>query len=214
VTENLPAVIGEHLSKAAKTRATNAIQNVHLAFFEKGGMRDTYEKLRDQQAGAGNHIYALAVYAAEQEKTLDKAARLFRDMCAYAEATYKQEYEVTNLEESLPVWKVYKSNILKGIRLKLSPAEYASEYELRKAVAEIERERPVKRIGHKAGIEELEEMLSTTSLRDTMRLLIARAIFSVENLKRGKSKEAQRVMQNAVEKLSALVDENQEGNDY
>jgi hypothetical protein len=65
---------------------------------------------------------------------------MFSALCAYAEDTFrarlKESGEPTSLKESIPVWAVFKSRILRGMRMGLNPAEFKNEFGMVKAVSE------------------------------------------------------------------------------
>jgi hypothetical protein len=135
-SKKLVPVQSDDLTPAAKRRASEAIHRVHELYYVRGGIRDTVDKLQDKQEEAGKVIYNMALYCAEALPKPAQQAGLFLGMCKYAERAYKEEFGVTNVAEALPAWRVYKSNILKGVRLGLDPREHKNEYSLRKAIAE------------------------------------------------------------------------------
>lgn len=196
------------LTRAAKSRAARAIEDVHLAYYEKGGIRDLENKLGEQRGAAARHIFALAIYASEHAETLDEAIAQFQALCAYAEARYKQEHDVVNLKEALPTWAVFKSNILRGMReYGLDPIEYRSEGAFRVAMQ--------KAMGPKAlpppEKASIEKALESTVTYDPVRRLLAQIIFECEALKRSKHKDAEQVLREAMDKLAALVDQRKVG---
>lgn len=205
------------LTRAAKQRALRAIENVHLAFYEKGGIRDTLATLNDQQEKVSEHIFGLAVYAAKQALNPADARELFTNMCEYAEDHYKKEHSVDNLADALPVWRVYKSNILRGVKLGLKPPEYDSEYEFRKAAMEKVRgslpgpkAEPIERKPAAAPgpvqLDEIEQWLGSTGVHDQLRTLLAQVILSVEFIKRGSLPKAEAALRRLVDELAPSVD--------
>src|SRR5438045_6365211 len=82
-TTNLPAV---ELKQPAKRIATQAIEAVHAAYYEKGGIRDRMTEMQEQVDSAAKHVYSIAVFAVKQHSD-DAAAAvdLYAAMCAYAE---------------------------------------------------------------------------------------------------------------------------------
>src|SRR5690606_14490578 len=116
----------ESLTSQAKRRAALAIENT----------RKAYEELEAVEQKCSSYIFGLAQFAAETCPKKKQPAELFGALCAYAEVQYKERFNVVNLKEALPVWSVYKSNILAGMRLGLNPKDYSSEWELRKATAD------------------------------------------------------------------------------
>src|SRR5688572_17697257 len=121
------------LTRGAKIRAVRAIESVHTTYDEKDGLRELIAKAETKQVVISTHVHGLAVFAVRQEKDVERGTALFLAMCTYAEEAYKTKHEVTDLEKAIPVWKVYKSNILAAMRLGLNPAEFEGEYALRKA---------------------------------------------------------------------------------
>src|SRR5262245_60766014 len=110
------------LSGAQKRIASRAIEDTHLAYYEKGGLRDTLEKARVQSEGVSSHIYSLARYAAKTAPSLEQARVLFGALCRHAEDAYKTVHEIENIkdpEKGLPVWPVFKSNIAGAMSLEL-----------------------------------------------------------------------------------------------
>jgi hypothetical protein len=206
----------EKLTRAAKARAAKAIESVHIAYYEKGGIRDLEEKISGHRGAAAKHIFALAIYASENAKTRAEAIALFLGMCAYAEAQYKAEHEITNLKDpvaGLPTWAVFKSNILRGIReFELDPCEYRSEGAFRVAMQKKELAAlpspvsalPVAARGPKA--ERIAKALQNTELHDTIRLLISQLIFECEVLRISKRAEAEAILKEAMDKLQPYID--------
>ncbi len=205
------------LSRAAKSRAVRAIEAVHVAYDEKDGLRDTLAKVEGQKTRVSGHIHGLAVFASQTEKDLPRAIALYLAMCAYAEEQYKTKHSVTDLEEAIPVWKVYKSNILAAMRLGINPAEYESEYALRKE--KDKRNKPtlllppagaVRAGPQRAGPrteEQIEELLTVTAVHDRLLPLVVRLIFESEYLKKSKVDEAEAILREAVDKLGEFVDQ-------
>lgn len=221
----------ETLSRAAKTRAVKAIDEIHRAYFVKGGIRDTTDKLRTQVESASSHIYALAVFATKQTANLEQAIVLFSAMCVFAEDHYKKEHEVENLKDALPTWAVFKSNILGSVRMGLSPLDYATEYELRQARMGKIREAagtlgtsgtsaatpptasttvtPLQRAREApgpVGIDEIGQWLGATGIHDSLRVLLAQVILNVEYIKRTGVGDAEAILRDASDKLFGLAD--------
>lgn len=125
------------ITAAGKKKATDAIEAIHAAYFEPAGIRDTEEKLEAMRSSCSQHAYDLAAYAVKTSAgDMAEGAQLFSALCEYAEGRYKERHAVENLKDALPTWAVFKSNILRGMRLGLDPGGYGSEYEFRKAVME------------------------------------------------------------------------------
>jgi hypothetical protein len=205
------------LSRAAKTRAVRAIESVHALYSDQDGLAEMIQRAEDLKTRVSSQVHGLAVFAVKTEKTLERGIALYLAMCTYAEEAYKTKHGVTDLEKAIPVWKVYKSNILSAMRLDLNPAEYNSEYELRKAKNELTESpiqvkppiapaTPAKARAGPATEQQIEQMLSGTAVHDRLRTLVARIIFSAEFLRRNKVSEAEAIIQEAVDKRGALVD--------
>lgn len=201
------------LSRAAKMRASRAIEAVHVAYHEKGGIHQLELALDEKRGAAARHVYALAVFAAEQHTKRAAAIALFLGMCQYAEAQYKAEHEVANLKDALPTWAVFKSNILRGMReYELDPREHRSEGAFRIAMQKAE---PTERSNvaqlptraHIAPPDEIDKFLTTTTVRPTLRTLLAQIIFECETLKPSSMKHAEDVLRAAMDQLAPLVDQ-------
>lgn len=198
------------LTRSAKARAARAIEDVHLAYYAKGGIRDLEDKLGEQRGAASRHIFALAIYASENAKTLEEAIAQFQALCAYAEARYKQEHGVVNLKEVLPTWAVFKSNILRGMReYGLDPIEYRSEGAFRVAMQRQQEQLapPSPKLTQRA----IDKALSTTVTYDPVRTLLSQILFECQALKRSKQKEAEVILRETMDRLSQLVDQRKAG---
>jgi hypothetical protein len=207
------------LRTPAKRIAAQAIENVHLEYYEKGGIRETAEKLATQLESASRHVYSLAIYAAKNTTDLVAAGRLFVEMCNYAEDTYKVEHEVDNLRDALPTWATYKSNVLRGIRAGLNPLEHKSEKAFRsKTMEQISRSRQdVEAVTAELedaragppklrGEDEIEEFVGTTTVADPLKQLVAQVVYAAEIVKPAMLEQAEEILREAWQKLGALTD--------
>jgi hypothetical protein len=211
----------DDLSGAQKRIAAQAIEELHTAYYERGGLHDLTERAREKAKGVAQHIFKLAVYAAKQhEGDLEQAAELFGALCKHAEAEYKERHKVVNLKETLPVWAVFKSNILGAMSDGLSPLEYRSEHALRDARAaqnsEEEDEAPRRALpppGRRRALpqEDVEEFLDTTTMPKPLRTLTSSIVVTLEHLRPSKRDEAEVVMRETSERLAALVDRRRAG---
>ncbi|HEX7011501.1 MAG TPA: hypothetical protein VF161_02080 [Steroidobacteraceae bacterium] len=199
------------LTRSAKARAARAIEDVHLAYYAKGGIRDLEDKLGEQRGAAARHIFALAIYASENAETLEEAIAQFQALCAYAEARYKQEHDVVNLKEVLPTWAVFKSNILRGMReYGLDPIEYRSEGAFRVAMQR-QQEQLALPSPPKLTQRAIDKALSTTVTYDPVRTLLSQILFECQSLKRSKQKDAEAVLRETMDRLSQFVDQRKAG---
>lgn len=201
------------LSRAAKMRAARAIAAVHTAYHEKDGIRQLELALDEKRGAAARHVYALAVFAAEQHKKREDAIALYLSMCQYAEAQYKAEHEVANLKDALPTWAVFKSNILRGMReFQLDPREHRSEGAFRVAMQKAEpaerQAASVTALPVQRSPEQIEDYLASTVHHDSLRVLVSQIIFQLENLKGDKPaiRAAEGVLRETMNKLQPNVD--------
>lgn len=199
------------LTLTAQAKALRAIEDVHLSYHGKGGIAEAVAEVERQVQSAGQHVYSLAVYASRQCETVDEAAKLFRDMCAFAEAKYKEQHDIENLRDALPTWATYKSNILRGItRYELDPVDYRSERQYRIAV-DAKRDKDRTRRPREGPPEiktpdEIGEFLQTTTVRNSLVGPVAELVFHVEALAHGKTQEALKILNATLTKLEPLVD--------
>lgn len=207
------------LTAVEKRRAGTAIEYTFRDYTREGGLRELQEKTTEADQSCAGHIYSLALFATKQSKNLDAAATRFGEMCDYAEAGYKKKHEVENLKDVLPVWSVYKSNILRGMRIGLNPAEHATEGAYRTAVGESLRQ-SVRTSTDEAGtdtagskqdarltVEDADDLLlDSTNIHEGLRSLVAKLVIEAEYVKHGKEAAAEAIVQRAVEELGELVD--------
>src|SRR5262245_9436235 len=109
------------LTATEKRRAGTAIEYTFREYTKDGGLRELQTKTDNADQTCATHIYSLAQFAVKNVKGLAAATERFQEMCGYAETGYKDKHEVQNLKDVLPVWSVYKSNIVRGMKLGLSP---------------------------------------------------------------------------------------------
>lgn len=220
------ALTVETLDTGAKRAAYQAIDAMHVAYYERGGLRDTVDKLRDKledvSERVSQHIYRLAIYASKHAATPEKQRQLFLVMCDYAEQRYKEERGITNMKDpdnGLPVWPVYKSNIVAGFKLRVPLLEYRSEYEYRKAVTERKESAkelpsngdgsssraPAKAAAHTPSLSEARDLLSDSHVTPTLQRPLASLVYAAEQLDRDKVRAAERIFQDTLAKLSKLL---------
>jgi hypothetical protein len=212
--------IRTNLKPNQRKRAEAAIENVHLAYYEKGGIRDTVSQLEGQLETASRHVFGLAQYAAQQHPDdLKVAAQLYVELCEYAEQAYKRTHEVENLREALPTWATYKSNVLRGLKAGLNPLEHKSEKVFRsKSMELISRSRNTlagpeppdgeARAGPPRMMQEDEvvDMVGTTAIPDTLKQLVAQVVYAAEIVNIRKLDQAEEILREAWQKLGALTD--------
>jgi hypothetical protein len=211
--------ITTNLKPGARKVALRAIEDVHLAYYEKGGIRDTAQQLEGQLEGAAKVVFNLAVYASKQAPELPDAMRLFLDMCEYAEGQYKVQHEVENLRDALPTWAQYKTNVLRGMRLGLNPGEHKTEKVFRSKTMELisrsrnvldspdatQREGPGPEPAMRTE-EEIKDFVESTVIPDTLKQLVEQVVFAVEIIRPARVPQAEEILREAWQKLDSLVD--------
>lgn len=215
-------VATESLSNVQKRIAAKAIEDVHIGYYERGGLRDTLERAEGQSHGVSSHIYKMAVYAAKHTSNLSDAGTLFASMCAYAESVYKREHNIENLKDrvsGLPVWSVFKSNILGAIREGLSPLSYPNEHKLRDARGAMGAALPRNGNGKKAlpalpspntragplPIESVRAWVESSAMHKSLRAPASRMLFSLERVQPSKRAIALNVVKDANGQLTQLI---------
>jgi hypothetical protein len=204
---NLPTT---NLTPAQQAKALRVIEDVHLTYHGKGGVRELVEEAEKKVQSASQHVYSLAVYASKQSDSLEDAAALFRELCSFAEAAYKEQHGVDSVREALPTWAVYKSNVLRGVtQFGLDPVDYRSERQFRIAYeAKIPKvkQRPSSRDPELRPPDDIAQFLETTPVRSLLRGPISDLVYRAEAIAYGKTSEAETVIKAAAEKLDRLVD--------
>lgn len=200
-----------HLSPKQRRMAERAIAEMHDEYHKRGGVKDAYEKLNEKVEGTSNKIYKLAQGAVRQAPSLEQAARLFSYLCAHAETVYKETHEVSNLRDrdrGLPVWSVFKANILRGMRLGLSPLDYANEHAFRDATMEHVRAEiglTNRKTLARPNVDALDEVLSQTLTDESLREAAAEAVSTLQRVEPTFADEAAAIIRKAVERISALL---------
>lgn len=211
------------LNQPAKRIATTAIEAVHSAYYEKGGIRDSMSAMQEQVDSAAKHVYSIAVFAVKQHSD-DAAAAvdLYMGMCTYAETGYKKAHNVENLRDALPTWASFKSSVLRGLRLGLNPTEFKSEKRFRNAVQEkivAERPRlaaapepeplvvlPAVREAELLNEQEIVELVSSTTVPDSLKTLLSQVVFACEVIKTGAIGQAEDILRETWQRLNGLTD--------
>ena len=199
------------LTPSAKTKAVKAIEAMHVAYYEaETGVRALYEKLERQVESTSKHIFNLAQDAFRQaDGDFDAAIEIYKQMCKYAEDAYKRNHDVPNVYETLPVWRVFKSNIMRGLRNRLNPLDYNSEIAYRRATTDS--------LLHPAGgfssrqVEQLQEWLNSATIPREIRPHLSHMLAVVEFLKESSVHEAEEVLAEAVERLLEYADRRKPG---
>lgn len=209
-------VVASTLKLPARRLAAKAIESVHLAYYEKGGIRDTAATLTTQLESASVHVYAIAKFAAKAESSLEEAGSLFIEMCDYAETEYKREHDVENLREALPTWATYKSNVLRGLRAGLSPLDFKTEKVYRSKTMEKVSKARLTTIDTTPSDaddsprmqteEEVTELVASTGIPDVLQQLVASVVYAAEIVNSRKLAQAEEILREAWQKLGALTD--------
>ena len=204
------------LTATEKRRAGTAIEYTFREFSKDGGLRELQTKTDAADQTCASHIYSLAQFAVKNTKNLELATEKFQEMCGYAETGYKDKHKVANLKDVLPVWSVYKSNIVRGMKLGLSPLDHETEGAFRLAVGESLRE-SVRNIAtdvapagtkqdSRLTVDDADTLLDSTSIHEGLRTLVAQLMIEAEYVRKGREAEAEDIVRGAVKALSELVD--------
>lgn len=205
------------LNASAQRMSARAIENVHLAYYEKDGIRDNVTAIETKLRSVGQNVFALARHAAKVHPKLEDAEVMFLAMCEYAEQGYKTEHRVENLREALPTWATLKSNVLRGLRAGLNPLEHRTEKIFRsRTMEQVSRAQTRPRPGQ-ARItgpptkplepEAITEVLAETAVPDSLKQLVAQVVYAVEVVNVRKIEQAEEVLREAWQKLGALTDQ-------
>lgn len=225
------AIAKLELTPATKRAASTAIEAMHAAFNAKGGLSETLQRAESQSMGVSSHIYGLARSAAKRGIDMDGTIGYFVLTCVYAESVYKQRHGVENLKDALPVWNVFKSNILRGMRLGLSVLDSPNEKAFRtRALERVAQDRtsigppgggmehpeedgtPTTATGRpRAGpkvpvsMAEIEGYVETTTVREQLKTLVAQVVWSAEHIKSTRVTQAEEILREAWQKLGPLL---------
>jgi hypothetical protein len=193
------------LSNAAKRKAIEAIDATAK---QLPSYKQAIEQFESVTAGISSHIFGLAQYAARETKSVDDAAVFFGALCGYAEDTFrarlKESGEPTSLKESIPVWAVFKSRILRGMRMGLNPAEFKNEFGMVKAVREKIQAEP--KPSHPADIHEVEDFLGRTTIVPRLAVWVSRLTLEAEYIRPSKLSEVEALYKEFVERLAPYID--------
>lgn len=225
------SLIPSSMVTAAKQRAAGAIENCWKAYHDpESGLKLREEQLAVASSRASSYIYGLAQFAMEVCPKKYRPDEVFGAMCAYAEAKLKEKHEVNNLEDALPCWKTFKSNIMGGLRVGLDPHEFSTEWQFRKAGMEArlsvidtknaaedrrlvtesrgheERSDPVTKLPTRLHIEPVRKFMRATSIASPLKLVLAQIMVEADYVKKGKEAEAEEILNTAHEALLELVD--------
>lgn len=214
------------LQPVEKRVAVAAINKTYEDYTKPDGLRDREQKHNKAEETCAQHIYGLAVFASNRRGTVKEAASLFGALCLHAEKRIKQAGEITNVKDALPVWSVYKSNILRGMKIDLDPVDYRSEGAFRHATHEALQNRGPRLVGGVTGAgqkivdtsaagtpsqrrvnyQEATEWLNFTTVHPRLKEHMARLLVGAEYLGEGHEEAAEKVIAEAVDALSKLVD--------
>jgi hypothetical protein len=215
------------LNAVMKRRAGLAIENTYSDYRKEGGVADLETKLAKAHEGCSKHIFNLAGFVTKQADDVSDGAKQFAAVCVYAEAQLKEKHDIENVKDALPVWGVYKSNILRGMRLGLDPSSFDSEGAFRAATMEevrakgpqlvkTEDEDEDDEIPHitmrpseprTVNIEQAEMMVESSTIIEPLKALVARLVVETEYIRKGREREAVRILTECVDALHALVDQ-------
>lgn len=204
------------LTATEKRRAGTAIEYTFREFTKDGGLRELQTKTDAADQTCATHIYSLAQFAVKVSKGLVTATDKFQEMCSYAETGYKDKHGVQNLKDVLPVWSVYKSNIVRGMKLGMSPVDHATEGAFRLAVGESLRQTARKLADNVAPttskqdsrltLADTDDLLDSTNIHEGLRALVAKLMIEAEYVRKGREAEAEAIIAKAVDSLAELVD--------
>lgn len=209
------------LNRSMQSRAVKAIEGVHTAYHAGADSIGALEKrIADKRAAAAKHVFGLAVFAMQtNDGDRAKAIELYLALCDHAETAYKAAHKVTDLAEALPTWRVFKSNVLTGMRDHgLDPREFRSEGAFRTAKLKLAAAPAGPRRGPHAVVElpppgevvppeTVEQMLERVVPHEALRELVAQIVVDLEILKRSKTSEAQAILEEMRDRLHPLVDQ-------
>lgn len=193
------------LSNAAKRKAIEAIDATakQLPIYRK-----VAEEFEAVSTGISQHIFGLSQYAAKETKTVEQATEMFQALCGYAEVTFRARLEAsgepTSLKESIPVWATFKSRILRGMRMGLSPADYKNEFGLVKAVREKAQAEP--KAAQPADIHDVEDFLAQTTIVPRLAVWVSRLTLEAEYIRPSKLSEVEALYKEFVERLAPFLD--------
>ena len=214
------------LNATMKRRAGLAIENTYSEYRKEGGIADLEVRLAKAHEGCSKHIFNLCAFVVKQADDLSDGTKQFAAVCVYAEAQLKEKHQIENVKDALPVWGVYKSNLLRGLRLGLDPSSFDSEGAFRAATMEEVRAKGPTLVTEDeddeddtphitmrpseprtVNIEQAEMMVESSTIIAPLKALVARLVVETEYIKRGKEREAVRILTEAVDALHALVDQ-------
>lgn len=205
------------LTATEKRRAGTAIEYTAREYSREGGLKQLQAKTDEAEQTCAMHIYSLAQFAVKNSKNLTTATERFQEMCSYAEAGYKEKHDVANLKDVLPVWSVYKSNIIRGMKLDMSPLDHETEGAFRLAVGEhlrqttsgstgdVDRAEPSKQ-DTRLTVEDADDLLDSTNIHEGLRGLVAKLMIEAEYVRKGREADAEAIVKRAVDEMSELVD--------
>lgn len=215
----------EDLGVQPRRLAVTAIQRTHKDYTKPNGLRDLEARIEQETVKCSKHIFGLARYAFENS---EDPIEMFTDLCAYAEEQFKTRHNVENVKDVLPVWAVFKSNINRGLRADLDPRQFDTEWDFRKATMDqvrgnngngtadkstraprtptTIREPEVPEMPVPAVADRVEDWVESTTIHNTLKFLVTRLVIEAEYVKKGKEKEAEKILREAIGALHRLVD--------
>lgn len=213
----------ENLTVPARRRAGLAIENTHKEYTKPNGLRALEQRIEEAQVKCSQHIFELAKFAFRTDGI--EPEEHFTDLCSFAEDQFKKRHKVDNVKDVLPVWAVFKSNINRGIKQGLDPNGFKTEWEFRKATMEEIREtnggnagggesEPQTRTPRQTqgsrptpvNVPDVEEWVGSTTIHSSLQVLVARLVVEAEYIRKGRGKEAENILREAIGALSKLID--------
>ena len=113
------------MTDTLRETAVRAIEATFKAYNAKNGLRELTEKLAQAEKSTATHILGLAQTAQRKGGVYPGQIKAwFGALCSVAEVSFKDTHKVTDLAEALPCWAVYKSEILRAVKVGLRPLDY------------------------------------------------------------------------------------------
>ena len=116
-------VMTDPLRKAA----CKAIDATFKAYTAKNGLKDLEQKIEEATKSTASSIMELAQTSQRMGGVYPGQIRAwFSSLCSVAEQHFKDDHKVTDVASLLPCWAVYKSEILRAVKIGLRPTDYTA----------------------------------------------------------------------------------------